>query len=133
MADPRGTTPSKNPPTDQNFLNFMQVFNKLCKFVCWHPAPGGLVPPSMGNLESIPEKSLLIGRTKILFAFVYKQSMSTSSGYYVTITVTVTVNKYINKGVCLQSYDKSCRSLNSHFYQASSLPFRSLPSEECSW
>ena len=40
------------------------------------------------------QKSLPIGRTKILFAFIYKQSMLTSSGCYVTITETVPVNKY---------------------------------------
>ena len=43
------------------------------------------------------QKSLLIGRTKILFAFIYKHSKWINNGCYVsyvTITVTVTVNKY---------------------------------------
>ena len=40
------------------------------------------------------QKILLIGRTKILFPLIYKQSVLTSSGCYVTIPEMVTVNKY---------------------------------------
>ena len=55
------------------------------------------------HMQSVPTKScngaltltknLLIGRIKVLFAFVYKQSKLTSSGCYVTISAMVTVNK----------------------------------------
>ena len=38
-------------------------------------------------------KNLLIGRTKILLAFIYKQSIL-ANGCYITISVTVTVNKH---------------------------------------
>ena len=48
VADPRGA-----PPTDQNILNFMEFLGKSGKFVCWSP-PGGLAPPSAGNLGSAP-------------------------------------------------------------------------------
>ena len=41
-------------------------------------------------------KNLLIGRTKVLFVFIHKQSKSTINGYYVIITLTVTFNKYDN-------------------------------------
>ena len=34
--------PRRSPPTEQNFLNFMQFFGKSGKFVCWRPSPGGL-------------------------------------------------------------------------------------------
>ena len=39
-------------------------------------------------------KNLLIGRTKILLAFIYKQSILADNGCYITISVTVTVNKH---------------------------------------
>ena len=39
-------------------------------------------------------KNLLIDRTKILFAFIYKQSILTNNGCNTTFTVMVTVNKY---------------------------------------
>ena len=58
---------------------------------CW---AGQSVPAKSCNGALTLTKNLLIGRIKVLFAFVYKQSMLTSSGCYVTITVMVTVNKY---------------------------------------
>ena len=70
------------------------------------------------------QNSLLIGRTKILFAFIYKQSMLTSSWCYVTITVMVTVNKYdqslstpreLNLDLDLDStYNNSLRIMTGH-------------------
>ena len=50
----KGDAPSAHPPTDQNFLNFLQFFGKSDKFVCWLPSPGGLATPPMGNPGSAP-------------------------------------------------------------------------------
>ena len=36
VADPRG----RRPPTDPNFLNFMQFLGKSGEFVCWRPPRG---------------------------------------------------------------------------------------------
>ena len=49
VADPRG------PPTDQNFLNFVQFFRKIEQICMLAPPPGGLTPPPMGNPGSAPE------------------------------------------------------------------------------
>ena len=55
VADPRGALPARvSTPTDQNFLNFMQFFNKSGKFVYWQP-PGGLVPSPTRNPGSAPD------------------------------------------------------------------------------
>ena len=55
VADPRGgAPPARALPMDHIFLNFMQFLGKSGKFVCWHPSPGGLTPPPMGNPESSP-------------------------------------------------------------------------------
>ena len=40
VADLRGVPPAHAPPTDQNFLNFMQFFGHFGKIVCWHPLEG---------------------------------------------------------------------------------------------
>ena len=53
----------------------------------------------------------LIGRTKILFAFIYKQSKLTSNGCYVAITMTVTVNKYDHN-----QYGREISHRLRHFY-----------------
>ena len=57
VADPRGAPGP--PPTDQNFLNFMQFFGKIWQ-TCMlaHPPPRGLAPPPTGNPGSAPEHSL---------------------------------------------------------------------------
>ena len=41
----------------QNFLNFIQIFGKFGKIVCWRP-PGGLVPPPTGNPGSTTESQM---------------------------------------------------------------------------
>ena len=51
VADLRGGTPSVCPPTDQNFLNFMQFFRKLGKNYMLVLPTGGLVPPPMEILD----------------------------------------------------------------------------------
>ena len=40
------------PPTDQNFLNFMQFLRKSGKFICWRPLevwspPYGILDPPL--------------------------------------------------------------------------------------
>ena len=42
VVDPRGGAPGACPPSDQIFLNFMQI---LGKFVCWRLPTGNLDPP----------------------------------------------------------------------------------------
>ena len=44
-----------SPPTDQNFLNFMQtpIFGKICMLA---HSPGGMVPPPTGNPGSAPDQ-----------------------------------------------------------------------------
>ena len=49
----KGGVPARAPPTDQNFLDFMQFFGKFDKIVCWRP-PRWLAPPPMGNPGSAP-------------------------------------------------------------------------------
>ena len=56
VADPRGGTPGEAPPTNQNFLNFMQYLGKSGKFVCWRPLKG-LVPLPTGNPVSAPARN----------------------------------------------------------------------------
>ena len=40
-----------HPPTDLNFLNFIQFFGKSGISVCWRPLPGELAPPPTGFLD----------------------------------------------------------------------------------
>ena len=49
-----GSKGGRSSHTDQNFLHFMQFFNKSGKFVYWRPPPGGLAPPPTGNPGSAP-------------------------------------------------------------------------------
>ena len=44
MADSRG-----RPPTDQNFLNFMQFFGKIWQICMLVPPPEGVAPPPTRN------------------------------------------------------------------------------------
>ena len=47
-----------NPPTGQNFLNFMQLFGNFGKIVCWRPPLEGW-RPSYENPGSAPSHVLL--------------------------------------------------------------------------
>ena len=76
VADPRGGA----PPTDQNFLNFMQFLGKSGKFVCW--CPPGVGAPSYG--ESCIRPWLLV-RFNMLFTLdkvkIKRISASVETGY----------------------------------------------------
>ena len=52
VADLRRGAPGAGPPTDQNFLSFMQFFGKFAKIIGLRPLPGGLAPPPMENTGS---------------------------------------------------------------------------------
>ena len=70
------------PPTDQNFLNFMQFLGKSGKFVCWRPLPPrrSAFPP-MGNPVSAPVYPFLSScPSSILTTFVgHVQNLQTLS------------------------------------------------------
>ena len=55
-----GGSKGGRPPTDQNFLNFMQFWGKSGKFVCWRPLRGWrpllrgiLYPPLLRFMSSL--------------------------------------------------------------------------------
>ena len=51
----QGGRPGPAPPTDQNFLNFMQFFEKIWQICMLGPPPEGLAPPPTRNPGSAPE------------------------------------------------------------------------------
>ena len=80
-----GAPGARPPPTDQNFLNFMQFFGKSDKFVCWCPLLEGwrpllreiLDPPLQSESESESEylyKFCVMKLPKLTIQVVYYKS-----------------------------------------------------------
>ena len=70
VADPRGA-----PPTDQNFLNFMQFLGKIWQICMLEPTPGGMAPPPTGNPGSAPG----------LFSYVWFPTRGIEGSRYIVI------------------------------------------------
>ena len=52
-----GAPPVCAPPTDQNFLNFMQFWGKIWQICMLAPPPGGMAPLPTGNPGSASVKA----------------------------------------------------------------------------
>ena len=56
----KGGTLGVHPPTDQNFLNFMQFLGKIWHICMLAPPPGRMAPPPTGNPRSTPGNLVIL-------------------------------------------------------------------------